>query len=89
MAGDARWELAWVDYYFTQLPFGRVPFDMARFRAAYGTNHEPDDSVGRFYLLGILLFEKLLFLDPASSRARWAIDTVKSILDTFGGVSFR
>jgi hypothetical protein len=86
MAGDPRWELAWVDYYFTDLGLGRAPFDMARFRAAYGTDHDPKDPLGRFYLAGILLFEKLLFFDPASPRGRWAIDRVKSILDTFDGV---
>lgn len=83
MAGDPRWELAWVDYYFTDLPFDRRPFDMTRFRAAYGTTHDPSDPLCRFYLAGILLFEKLLFFDPASPRGRWAINTVKSILDTF------
>ena len=86
MAGDPRWELAWIDYYFEDYPFGRAPFDMARFRAAYGTDHDPKDPLGRFYFVGILLFEKLLFFDPASSRGCWAIDTVKSILDTFEGV---
>lgn len=86
MVGDARWELAWVDYYFTELPFGRAPFDMARFRAAYGTDHELKDLLGRFYLAGILLFGKLLWFNPTSPRGHWAIDTVKSILDTFDSV---
>ena len=86
MAGDARWELAWVDYYFSDLPFGRSCFNMARFRAGYGTDHDPGDALGRFYLAGILLFEKLLFFDPASPRGRWAIDTVRNILDSFGGI---
>ena len=80
MAGDPRWELAWVDYYFEQYPFERAPFDMDRFRAGYGTDHDPNDARGRFYLVAVLLFEKLLFFDPASPRGRWAIDTVKSIL---------
>jgi len=84
MSGDPRWELAWIDYYFTDLPIGRVPFNMARFRAAYGTNHDPRDGLGRFYLAGILLFEKLLFFDPSSQEGRWAIETVKSILRSFG-----
>jgi aminoglycoside phosphotransferase (APT) family kinase protein len=79
-AGDPRWELAWMDYYFSIYPFHRRSFDMDRFRAAYGTDHDPDDEVGRFYLLAILLFEKLLLFSPQSARGRWAIDTVKSLL---------
>jgi len=86
MAGDPRWELAWLDYYFTYLPFGRAPFDMTRFRSAYGTDHDPAGRLGRFYLAAILLFEKLLFFDPSSPKGRWAINTVKSILDTFDGI---
>ena len=85
MAGDPRWELAWVDYYFAEYPFDRAPFDRTRFRAAYGTDHDPNDPLGRFYLAGILLLWKLLWFDPASPRGRWAIQTVKSILDTFDG----
>jgi hypothetical protein len=83
MAGDPRWELAWLDYHFADLPFGRAAFDMARFRAAYGANHDPGDPLGRFYLAAILLFEKLLFFDPASPRGRWAIETVRQILASF------
>ena len=81
MAGDPRWELAWVDYYFSDYPFNPVCFDMARFRAGYGTDHDPEDALGRFYLIGALLFEKLLFFDPESARGRWAIEMVKRILD--------
>jgi hypothetical protein len=51
-----------------------------RFRAAYGTTHDPHDPLGRFYLATILLFEKLLFYDPASPRGRWAIRTVRDLL---------
>jgi len=79
-AGDPRWELAWADYYFSIYPFDRRSFDMDRFRAAYGTDHNPDDDVGRFYLLAILVFEKLLFFRPESARGRWAIATVKRLL---------
>ena len=82
MAGDPRWELAWVDYYFEQNPFARACFDMARFRAGYGANHDPNDALGRFYLVAVLVFEKLLFFEPASPRGRWAIGTVRSILRT-------
>ena len=64
-AGDPRWELAWFDYYFEQFPFQAEPFDLARFRAAYGTDHDPNDPVGRFYLAAILVFEKLLWF-PAN-----------------------
>lgn len=83
MVGDPRWELAWVDFYFRHYPFYDVTFDMDRFRAGYGTCHDPDDPLGRFYLLGILLFEKLLFFDPSSSRGRWAVEKVKDILGWF------
>lgn len=85
-AGDPRWELAWFDYYFGSLPSGRAPFDMARFRAAYGTNHDPQGSLGRFYLLAILFFEKLLWLDPESAIGRWAIGTAKKMLASFEGI---
>jgi hypothetical protein len=82
-AGDPRWELAWIDYYFDIYPFDRRSYDMDRFRAAYGTDHDPDDEVGRFYLLAILLFEKLLFFLPGSPRGRWAIETVRQLLSAF------
>lgn len=84
-AGDPRWELAWFDYYFT--PSEREPtspFDLARFKAAYGTDHDPNDLLGRFYLVAILIFEKLLFYDPSTQRGRWAIRTVKRLLEIFG-----
>jgi len=81
-AGDPRWELACVDFYFQHYPWP-APFDMQRFRAAYGTDHDPEDRLGRFYLLAVLIVEKLLFFDPASSRGRWAIQTVKNLLKTF------
>jgi aminoglycoside phosphotransferase (APT) family kinase protein len=83
-AGDPRWELAWVDYYFAQYPFAEPGFDVRRFRRAYETGYDPDDPVGRFYLLAILVFEKLRFFDPASERGRWGIRTVKELLTTFG-----
>jgi aminoglycoside phosphotransferase (APT) family kinase protein len=86
MAGDPRWELAWFDYYFATLPFDRAPFDMARFRAAYGTDHDPQDDLGRFYLLAILVFEKLLWLDSNSEQGQWAIETVKDMLRTHEAV---
>jgi aminoglycoside phosphotransferase (APT) family kinase protein len=82
-AGDPRWELAWFDYYFTQYPCEKLEFDMPRFRRAYGTDHDPDDDLGRFYLLAILAFEKLLFFDPASPRGRWATGKLKEILAHF------
>lgn len=82
-AGDPRWELAWIDYYFGMYPFDRRAFDMDRLRAGYGTAHDPDDEVGRFYLLAILLFEKLLFFSPDSPRGRWAIETVRQLLSGF------
>jgi len=84
MAGDPRWELACVDYYFGQYPFERREFDMESFHAAYGTAHDPDDPVGRVYLLAILVFEKLLFFDRATPRGQWAVDTVKRIPASWG-----
>lgn len=83
-AGDPRWELACLDYYFRQYPWPSL-FDMDRFRRAYGTDHDPRDPRGRFYLVGILVFEKLLFFDPASPRGEWALGTLKSLLKTFPG----
>ncbi len=85
MAGDRRWELAWFDYYFRALPFGRAPFNMARFWTAYGTAHDAQDDLGRFYLLAILLFEKLLWVDPDSERGRWMVEAVKGTLKTYEG----
>lgn len=85
MAGDPRWELAWVDYYFDLFPFNRASFDMARFRAAYGTDHDPTDATGRFYLAAILLFAKLLWFKAGEPRTRWALDTLKNILAGFRG----
>jgi len=85
MAGDPRWELAWVDYYFAEYPFDRAGFDMPRFRAGYGTDHDPSDRLSRFYLAAILVFEKLLFFDPTSPRGQWAIGKVKEIVRSFDG----
>jgi aminoglycoside phosphotransferase (APT) family kinase protein len=82
-AGDPRWELSWVDFYFADYPCWRPAFDLRRFRAGYGTDHNSCDEVGRFYLLAILLFEKLLFFDPDSPRGQWAIGTAKRLLATF------
>jgi len=87
-AGDPRWELAWFDYYFTPSEREPVsPFDLARFRVAYSADHDPGDTIGRFYLIGILVFEKLLFYDPASPRGRWAIQTLKNSLRILGGTT--
>ena len=83
-AGDPRWELACFDYYFSQFPY-HERFDLARFRAAYGTDHDPNDALGRFYLAAILLFEKLLFFKPGEPRTTWAIQTLKDILAGFSG----
>ena len=85
-AGDPRWELACFDYYFTPSEREPIsPFDLARFRAAYGTEHDPNDLLGRFYLLAILAFEKLLFYDPSTQRGRWAIRTLHDNLRVIGG----
>ncbi len=89
VAGDPRWELAWVDYYFGQPERECPAFDMARFRAAYGTDHDPEDRLGRFYLLAILVFEKLLFLGPDSARGRRAIQAAKQIIRELGATGRR
>ncbi len=81
MAGDPRLELACIDFYFTHFPFNRPNFNMSEFRESYGTRHDPEDPIGQFYLLSILVFEKLLFFDPHSPRGQWAIKTVKGILN--------
>ncbi len=83
MAGDPRWELGWIRYYFSDYPWDRPTFDLARFWAGYGTEYGSSDALGRFYLVAILLFEKLRFYDPVSPRGRWAIATVKRILRGF------
>lgn len=83
-AGDPRWELAWFQYYFADYPFERATFDLARFQAGYGSAPDPRDALGRFYLAAVLLFEKLVFYEPASARGRWAIATVKEVLRGLG-----
>jgi len=82
MAGDPRYELAWFDYYFSQY-YDPLKFDMQRFRVAYGTDHDPNDRVGRFYLLAVLIFEKLLYFDPRTPRGEWAVAKAKEILAWF------
>lgn len=86
LAGDPRWELAWFDYYFAQYPFADEPFNLQRFRDAYGTDYCPDDPLGRFYLAAILVFEKLLYFRPGEPRFQWAIKTLKTILMEFNGL---
>jgi aminoglycoside phosphotransferase (APT) family kinase protein len=83
-AGDPRWELAWIRYYFADYPFKRPTFDLDRFWDGYGAKYGSDDSLGHFYLAAILLFEKLRFYDPQSARGRWAIATIKGILRDLG-----
>ena len=85
MAGGPRWELAWFDYCFSQFPYNDERFDLARFRAAYGADHDPDDAVGRFYLAAVLLFAKLLFFKLGDLRTVWAVQTLEDILASFSG----
>ena len=70
---------------------GTDPFEIpnaddawTRFRAAYGTDHDPHDRLGRFYLAAVLLFEKLLFFKPGEPRTQWAVATLKEILKGLG-----
>lgn len=59
--------------------------DSYSFRTAYGTDHDPQNDLGRFCLLAVLVFEKLLFYDPSTPRGRWAITTLKDNLRVVGG----
>lgn len=64
MAGDPMWELTWFDYYLGEFGyFERTAqsFDLARFYAAYGIEHDPHAVLERLYLLGIML-DKLSFV---------------------------
>jgi hypothetical protein len=82
-AGDPRWELAWIDYWFIDRFEHFLPFDMTRFRAAYGTDHNLRDPIGRFYLAMILSLEAVPTYDPTSLGHRWAVLTLKTVLRTF------
>ncbi|HEX4213155.1 MAG TPA: aminoglycoside phosphotransferase family protein [Candidatus Dormibacteraeota bacterium] len=82
MVGDPLWELAWIRYYFADYPWDRQGFDLARFWAGYGAEHGSEDLLGRFYLMAVLLFEKLRFYEPDSPRGRWAVATVRRLLRT-------
>ena len=82
-AGDPRWELALIDFRFADRLVHYLPFDMNRFRAAYGTTHNPRDALGRFYLAAILAFDELPNCHPTSLRGKWQIVMLKSVLDTF------
>lgn len=83
MVGDPQWELAWIRYYFRDYPFDRPGFDLARFFAGYGAQEEAEAPLDEFYLVAVLLFEKLRFYKPDSPRGRWAIETVKHLLRDF------
>ncbi|MHB9107146.1 MAG: phosphotransferase family protein [Armatimonadota bacterium] len=86
MAGDPRWELAWFDYYFAQFPYADEPFNLQRFRDAYGDDYCADDPVARFYLAAILVFEKLLYFRQGEPRFQWAIEKLKTILSEFNSL---
>jgi len=82
-AGDPRWELALVDYWFAERIVHYLPFDMARFREAYGTDHNPKDDLGRFYLAAILALDELAGAGTDSLKGKWALATLKSVIDSF------
>jgi len=82
-AGDPRFELAVVDFWFTDRVAHFLPFDMSRFRAAYGTEHNSRDALGRFYLSVLLACDEMPSCDPASPKGQWSIATFRSILDSF------
>jgi aminoglycoside phosphotransferase (APT) family kinase protein len=84
-AGDPRWELAMIDFRFADRLNHYLPFDMQRFRDAYGTTHNPRDAVGRFYLAAMLAFDELPNCDPDSLAGQWQIATLRSVLDSFDG----
>ena len=56
---------------------------MPRCRAAYGATHNPKDDLGRFYLAAILAFDELASAAPDSPKGRWALNTLKSVIDGF------
>jgi aminoglycoside phosphotransferase (APT) family kinase protein len=82
-AGDPRLELAVVDFWFTDRVAHFLPFDVHRFRAAYGTDHNSRDALGRFYLAIILACDEIPGCDPTSPKGQWSIAAFRSILDSF------
>ena len=82
-AGDPRFELGIVDYWFSDRIVHFLPFDIERFRAGYGTKHNPRDRLGRFYLAMILVSDGIPRWDPSSLKDQWCITTLKTVLHTF------
>jgi aminoglycoside phosphotransferase (APT) family kinase protein len=84
-AGDPRFELALVGYWFMDRVVHFLPFDMPRFRAAYGATHNPRDARGRFYLAVLLACDEVPGCDPTSTKGQWSIATFRSVLASFAG----
>ena len=80
MAGDPRLELAYFDLGF---PGSGWDFDMAAFRAGYGTNHDPCDELSRFYMVNLLLCTRFMTGDINEGMARRDVLLIRTMLQTF------
>ncbi len=80
MSGDPRLELAYFDFGY---PGSGWTFDMERFRAGYGTEHDPQDPLGRFYQLNYYLFERFDYYYVNGDRGERYQEEIKALLDTF------
>ena len=88
MVGDPRLELSLYDYAFAEGNAGLVHnnsegFNIERFRESYGVTHDPDDQIGRFYVLMVLLFERFFYSYVAGQRGKYHLDEIRSRLHTF------
>ena len=61
----------------------RFEFDIEGFRAGYENVYDPDSPLIRFYVLTILLFERLFYEFVRDTRGKRYIDTVKLMLARF------
>jgi aminoglycoside phosphotransferase (APT) family kinase protein len=68
MGGDPLFELTWMEYYFGDRASEQQYFDYARFARGYGPWPE-DERASRLYR-GLMLLEKLTWIDPVGRRAR-------------------
>jgi aminoglycoside phosphotransferase (APT) family kinase protein len=68
IGGDPLFELTWMEYYFGGRSSGQPYFDYDRFAWGYGLWPE-DEYAARLYR-GLILLEKLTWIDPSGRRAR-------------------
>lgn len=81
MSGDPHFELAVLERHGLST---RFQFDIQRFRSGYGTGYDPNAPLINFYILAILLYERLFFDDESRNQVgKRNIDTVKSLLQSF------